>query len=172
MQRLPLFLLLLATTSLTSYAQRTVIWNIGRDDNAWNLTGTGGEQSAVFVQEQGVISPLPGSPTNAPTTPPSQSADNDYYLGGVFTTVIPGNESFYGPYTPVGAVPNNEAAAERAFAGGDLDLRYHFNLAPGSTTGRLFSVSFDALNLHVDAAANPDPRFGVEIYFNGVLVMP
>ena len=34
---------------------------------------------------------------------------------------------------------------------------------------QLVSVRFDALNLDDSA---PDPRYGVEVYFNGVLVQP
>ena len=175
MQKSALLLIFLVAGSISARAQ-TVIWNVGRDDNAWNLTGTGGGPSAVFVQEQGVINPLPGSPTNVPTNPASQSADNDYYFSGVYNTVLPTVSSFYGPYTPVGIVAANEEAAERAFAGGDLDLRYHFNLTAAQIAGNQFSISFDALNLDTDNGGTPpaptDPRHGVEVYFNGVLVMP
>src|SRR5215813_8937630 len=62
----------------------------------------------------------------------------------------------------------NEEAAERAYAGGDLDLRYHFNLPDTLLPTDLLSVTFDALNLNTESI--PDPRFGVEVYFNGVLV--
>lgn len=168
--KLPLSLLFVNATLVTTHAQ--LIWNVGRDDNAWNLTGTGGGPSTVFVQEQGAINPLPGVPNNAPTVPASQSADNDYYFSGVYSSVVPSVSSFYGAYTPVGVVPANEEAAERAYAGGDLDLRYHFNLANTVPASSMLSVSFDALNFHIDPALNPDPRFGVEIYVNGVLVMP
>jgi hypothetical protein len=34
----------------------------------------------------------------------------------------------------------------------------------------MLSITFDALNLHIDAALNPDPRYGIAVYFNGVLV--
>ncbi len=135
-------------------------WAVGLNDNEWPV-GNGGGPSASFVQENGVINPLPGVP-NSPEV--DQQADNDYYLAGVYTTVIAGN----GNYTPVGTVSVNEEAAERAFAAADNDLRYHFNL-PGTLqpTDQL-SVAFDALNLHTDGQA--DPRYGIEIYFNGVKV--
>ena len=48
---------------------------------------------------------------------------------------------------PVGLVSANEEAAERAFAGADNDLRYHFNLPNTLTPTDLVSISFDALNL-------------------------
>src|SRR5437667_4935639 len=165
-------LFLLTGTSLTSQAQVTqLIWTCGKDDNGWPLTGTGGGPNAVFVQEGGGINPLPGSPSNVPTSPPSQSADNDYYFAGVYTNVISSITARpeYGDYTPVGVVTNNEEAAERAFAAGDLDLRYHFNLPTTLKTNDFLTVTFDAVNLDT-GAANTDPRFGIEVYFNGFLV--
>src|SRR5690606_35574964 len=79
------------------------------------------------------------------------------------TDVIPSN----GTYEPVGEVRVHEEAAERAFAGVDNFLRYHFNL-PGDLqpTNRL-SIAFDPLSLQADAG---DPHYGVEVYFNNVLV--
>ncbi len=103
------------------------------------------------------------------TTAP-QGADNDYYFAGVYTTVIPGVTNFYGDYTPVDVVAADEEAAERAFAGGDLDLRYHFNLPIALKTSDMLTVTFDANNL--DTGGHSDPRFGVIVYFNGVLVQP
>ena len=136
-------------------------WTVGLDDDAWPA-GNGGGGNASFVQENGAVNALPGNP-NSPEV--DQQADNDYYFAGIYSGVIPGN----GDYIPVGAVLVNEEAAERAFAGGDLDLRYHFNLPTALLPADLVSVTFDALNLHQDATT-PDPRFGVEVYFNGVKV--
>jgi hypothetical protein len=165
-----LSLLLLVASSLTSQAQApAIVWQVGRDDNGWPLTGTTGGPDANFVQENGVISPLPGSPNSTPTP---QGADNDYYFSGTYSTILPGNNAFYGPYTPIGAVLANENSAERAFAAADLDLRYHFNLTPADINNRLLSITFDALNLDDPNATNTDPRHGIEVYFNGVLVMP
>jgi hypothetical protein len=135
-------------------------WAVGKNDNGWPV-GNGGGPNASFVQENGVISALPGSPTSPEV---DQQADNDYYLAGVYSTVIAGN----GNYQPVGEVPVNEEASERAFAGGDLDLRYHFNLPANLSPTDLLSVSFDTLNLDTSGA---DPRFGIEVYFNNVKVM-
>ncbi len=134
-------------------------WSVGMNDNGWP-TGNGGGRNASFVQENGTTNPLPGDP-NSPET--NQQADNDYYFAGVYTTVIPGN----GSYEPVGPVQVNEEAAERAFAGADNDLRYHFNLPATLGSNSLLSVSFDALNLQDDAE---NPRYGVEVYVNNVLV--
>src|SRR5262249_47023149 len=114
-------------------------WSVGKDDDGWPV-GDGGGTNTTFVQENGVVNPLPGSPTSPEI---DQQADNDYSFAGSYTTVIPGN----GAYTPVGLVPVNEEAAERAFAGADTELRYHFNLPNTSLPGDRVAVSFDALNL-------------------------
>lgn len=142
-------------------ATAQVLWTVGTDDNGWPVGAAGGPE-ASFVQENGVISPLPGSPFSTST---SGGADNDYYLAGDYSRVIAGN----GTYDPVGVVDVNEEAAERAFAGGDLDLRYHFNLPSNLTPSSLLSVTFDTLNLDTSGT---DPRFGIEVFVNGVLVQP
>jgi hypothetical protein len=143
-------------------------WGVGKNDNTHPVNLTGGGTNANFVQEDGTVNPLPGSPFNVPTIPASKSADNDYYFAGSYTTVIASNVSFFGTnYTPVGLVMTNEEAAERAFAGGDTELRYHFNLPNTAGLSDRFAVSFDALDL--DTSGN-DPRWGVEVYFNGVRV--
>ncbi len=138
-----------------------VPWSVGRNDNGWPV-GDGGAASASFVQENGTINPLPGVP-NSPET--NQQADNDYYFAGIFSTVIPGNDT----YQPVGDVPNNEEAAERAFAGGDNDLRYHFNLPTSLSLDTKFTFSYDPMNLDDSAA---DMRYGASVYINNVLVQP
>jgi hypothetical protein len=134
-------------------------WSVGRNDDGWPA-GDGGGASASFVQEAG-SNELPGDPASPEV---AQQADDDYYWAGDYSTVIAGN----GDYEPVGLVEVNEEAAERAFAGTDNDLRYHFNL-PGSIqpTDQL-TVSYDALNLHTDGQL--DPRYGVEVYVNNVQV--
>jgi hypothetical protein len=134
-------------------------WSVGLNDNA-QPAGNGGGPNTTFVQENGSINPLPGVP-NSPEI--NQQADNDYYFAGIYSTVIPAN----GNYQPVGEVPANEEAAERAFAGADNDLRYHFNLPSNLSSNSLLSVAFDALSLQDDAA---DPHYGIEVYFNNVLV--
>ena len=142
-------------------ASAQVLWTVGLDDNGWPV-GTAGGAEASFVQEAGGINPLPGSPFSTSTP---GGADNDYYLAGDYSRVIAGN----GEYDPVGIVDVDEEAAERAFAGADLDLRYHFNFPANLTPSSLLSVTFDAFNLDTSGS---DPRFGVEVYVNGVLVQP
>src|SRR6266404_2222801 len=106
-----------------------LLWTCGVHDNGWPFNaanpGTGGGANTSFVQENGTINPLPGSPTSPAI---DRQADNDYYFAGTYTTTIPSVTNTYGDYTPVGTVAANELAAERAFAGDDNDLRYHFNL--------------------------------------------
>jgi MYXO-CTERM domain-containing protein len=144
-------------------AQAALIWTVGKNDDAWPLAGVGGGAEANFWQENGAVNALPGSP-NSPQV--DSQSDNDYYFAGTYTTTIAAN----GSYTPVGVVAANEPGAERAFAGADLELRYHFNVPTSLPASQLMAVSFDALNLHIDAATVPDPRFGVEVYFNNKLV--
>lgn len=164
------FLLFVATSIIT---QAQILWQVGLNDNAWQTANTGGGPAANFAQENGAINPLPGSPTS---TGAAQGADNDYYFSGVYSLTIPSATAFYGTYTPIGVVSAHENAAERAFAGGDLDLRYHFNVPASFGPSTLITISYDALNLDTDngtatTADDPtDPRVGVEVYFNGVLV--
>lgn len=142
-------------------SQAALLWTCGIDDNAWPV-GNGGGPNASFVQENGSINALPGIPNNPET---NVQSDNDYYFAGAYTSIIATN----GTYTPVGTVSLNEESAERAFAGGDLALRYHFNVPATFGPNDRITVTFDALNFHQDATV-PDPRFGVEIYINGIKV--
>jgi hypothetical protein len=98
-------------------------WAVGKDDNAWPV-GDGGGANATFVAESGT-NPLPGTPTSPET---DRLADDDYYFAGEYTKVIDSVAAAYGEYEPIGSVLVNEEGVERAFAGTDLDLRYHFNL--------------------------------------------
>ena len=148
--------------AFTLSANAALVWTVGLNDDAWPTTGTTGGAQTNFWQENGTISTLPGDPASPQV---NQQSDNDYYFAGTYSAVIGTN----GAYTPVGVVASNELGAERAFAGGDLELRYHFNLPGSFAAGDLLSVSFDAMNLDTSGA---DPRFGVEVYFNNILVAP
>src|SRR2546430_9641274 len=46
----------------------------------------------------------------------------------------------------------------------------HFTPPPPPTPFGPITVTFDALNLDDPSDVNTDPRYGVEVYFNGVLV--
>ncbi len=136
------------------------VWQAGAPGRAWPLDGIGGGPDVDFIQESGVNN-LPGSPTSRLV---AQQNDDDYYFAGVYTTLVDG-----GAYTPVGVVATDELGAERAFAGTDNSLRYHFNLpADGVGETDLLSVSFEAYNL--EASVGAAAHYGVEVYFNNVLV--
>jgi hypothetical protein len=155
--------LLVSSTQLHA----ATVWSVGADDNDWPVNGLDGGLGADFLQEDGSINALPGSPLSPSTAP--RTSDNDYYFAGTYSLVPSGVQSFYGSYTPVGTVASDETAWERAFAGGDNDLRIHFNLADTFQPGDLATISFDPLNLHTGGDV-PDSRYGIELYFNGVLV--
>jgi len=133
-------------------------WSVGLNDDGWPA-GDGGGPNTTFVQEAGV-NELPGNPANGEG---AQEGDDDYYWAGDYSTVIAGN----GDYTPLGLVEANEESAERAFAGVDNDLRYHFNLPDTLKSTDKLTVSYDALNLH---GGQDDSRYGIEVYFNNVQV--
>jgi len=151
-------LTLLASTSLLS--QAALLWTVGLDDNGWPA-GNGGGPNATFVQETGTNA-LPGNP-NSPEI--DAQADDDYYLAGTYSVA----NTAYGAYIPVGFLAVNEEAAERAYAGTDNTLRYHFNFPAGTGLSDLLTITFDANNLHGDGGV--DPRYGTEIWFNGIRVM-
>jgi hypothetical protein len=134
-------------------------WSVGRNDDGWPA-GDGGGPNTSFMQETGT-NELPGDPASPEV---AQQADDDYYWAGDYSTVIAGN----GDYEPVGLVEVNEEAAERAFAGTDNDLRYHFNLPESLQPTDRLTVSYDALNLHTDGQT--DARYGIEVYVNNVQV--
>ena len=141
-------------------SQAALIWTVGLPGDGWPQDlGEGGGEETIFVQETGT-NDLPGEPDNEPV---NQQSDDDYYFAGVYTTILDG-----GDYEPIGTVDENEIGAERAFAGTDNALRYHFNLSAeiGQTTP--LTIEWDANNLHGDGG--DDPRYGVEVYFNGELV--
>ena len=133
-------------------------WSVGLNDDGWPA-GDGGGPNTTFVQEKGA-NELPGNPASPEV---AQQGDDDYYWAGLYSTVIAGN----GDYTPVGLVEANEESAERAFAGIDNDLRYHFNLPESLEPTDRLTVSYDALNLHTGEA---DSRYGIEVYVNNVQV--
>ena len=157
-----LSLALIASTSPVSRAALT--WTVGVNGDGWPVDGIGGGAATDFLQENGVINALPGASTSGTT---SGTADNDYYFAGTYTTALPGNVAVYGSYSPIGVVAADETGAERAYAGGDLDLRYHFNLAESFGVNDLAVISFAANNLH-DVGAGT--RFGIELWMNGVKV--
>jgi hypothetical protein len=162
----PLHICLCVLAFSAQTAAAALLWVVGIDNADWDFNagapGNGGGPNATFVQENGTVNALPGSPASPET---DGLSDNDYYFAGSYTSVIASN----GAYTPVGPVAANEESVERAFAGGDNSLRYHFNVPPSFGPNDRVTVSFDALNLDTSGA---DPRWGVEVYINGNLVRP
>jgi len=140
--------------AIPAYADFTTQWQLGAPLRGWPRDGgaDGGGVNVDFVQEAGT-NPAPGDP-NSPAT--DQQADDDYYFAGAYPA-------------PIGTVPADEIAMERAFAGSDNDLRIHFNLpaelSPEST------ARFHVEPFNLDGNGAP-PRYGVEVYFNEVLIMP
>lgn len=135
-------------------AQWSTVFQAGSPGRGWPRDGVGGGPDVDFVQEAGT-NPPPGNP-NSPAV--DQQADDDYYFAGVYPA-------------PIGEVASDEIAFERAFAGTDNDLRIHFNLPSDLNAQDSFRFSFEANNLD-ERAENPDPRYGVEVTFNGVLIFP
>ncbi len=96
-----------------------------------------GAKKPTFVQENGSINDLPGNPGNAEI---NQQADNDYYFcGGLHK-----HHCRKRRLRPVGVLCRaTKEAAERAFAGNDNDLRYHFNLPSTLSLTNQVAVTFD-----------------------------
>ena len=146
---------------ITNVDANELPWSVGMDDDAWPTELSGGGANTAFVQEGGA-NELPGG---------HDLADDDYYWAGDYSTVIDGN----GDYEPIGEVPVNEESAERAFTTwGDNELRYHFNLPESLQATDQLIISYDALALDNQSpyGSRVDPRYGVEVYFNNVLVQP
>ena len=134
-------------------AQWETVWELGAPGRGWPQDQGG----VIYVQEAGVNDP-PGDPMSPAV---NQQADDDYYVAGTYPD-------------PIGTVPD-ELVSERAFAGIDNNLRFHFNLDtldPPLHPDDMFRVSFEANNLHEDPELNSDPRYGIEVYVNGTLVHP
>ena len=144
--------LVFAMASESVLAQWETVWQLGAPGRGWPGDGVGGGPDVDFVQETGT-NPPPGDP-NSPAV--NQQADDDYYFAGEYPD-------------PIGTVANDEIAMERAFAGSDNDLRIHFNLSGDLSPASEIRFSLASNNLHTD---NPDPRYGVEVFFNGVLIAP
>ena len=85
MQRQTFLSLLFFVAAGAISSDAALVWQVGRDDNGWPLTGTAGGPEANFVQENATTSLLPGSPDS---TPVAFGADNDYYFAGLYTTCL------------------------------------------------------------------------------------
>ncbi len=130
------------------FAQFETLWELGAPGRGWPQDQGG----VLFIQESGTNDP-PGNPMSPAV---AQQADDDYYVGGEYPA-------------PIGVVPD-ENVMERAFAGTDNDLRIHFNIPADVSPEAFFRFSFEANNLD-DRGKNADPRYGVEVSFNGNVIM-
>ena len=135
------------------FSQVATGWELGAPGRVWPIDGVGGGPDVDFVQEAGQNDP-PGDP-NSPSA--HQQADDDYYFSGEYPP-------------PIGVVALDEIAMERAFATLDNDLRIHFNLPADLNPNALVRFSFEANNLD-QRAKIPDPRYGVEVTFNGHVIL-
>ena len=150
MHRSKLFQTLLALTLLsgTSFGAAS-IWKLGDPGRPWRADD-GGVQ---FVQEA-AVNDAPGDPMSPIA---DQQADDDYYFAGSYGGSI-------------GTVAMDEVAVERAFAGADNALRFHFNLDAASFDNDTMAVfSVNPFNMH-DVGA--DSRYGLQINFNGNEILP
>ncbi|MCZ6795570.1 MAG: IPTL-CTERM sorting domain-containing protein [Planctomycetota bacterium] len=130
------------------FAQFETLWELGAPGRGWPQDQGG----VLFIQETGTNDP-PGNPMSPAV---AQQADDDYYVGGEYPA-------------PIGVVPD-ENVMERAFAGTDNDLRIHFNIPADVSPEAFFRFSFEANNLD-DRGKNADPRYGVEVSFNGNVIL-
>lgn len=145
-----------------------VIWNAGRADDAqqYNFAnpgpGTGGED-VKNIREFGGNTALPGSAVNVGSADGDavRDIDDDYYFAGNYVTTV-GNA-----YTGVGIVAANEQAMERAWTGGDTDLRFHFNMPAATGASDELRIRFGVTN----GFHNPDAgatTWNITVAMNGV----
>ena len=125
------------------------------------------EPNASFVQETGSIKPLPGVPTARKS---NQQADNDYYFAGTYSTVITASSLVRGLRAHRAVVLANEGPPSAP--------------SPPATTICAITSTFPtrfcpltcSRSLSTRSICTPigrtDPRYGIEVYFNGVLVQP
>lgn len=141
---------LLLLIPLVAPASGAILWSIGADDGTQDGEGdaalndpaslNGVAFNVSGVRETGEQD-LPGNPANTggASGDANRDIDDDFYFAGVYTTVVDG-----GSYTPVGNVPVSESYYDRAFTGGDPNMRWHFNVpnSVASTDTLTFSIDF------------------------------
>ncbi|MGB0326320.1 MAG: PEP-CTERM sorting domain-containing protein [Akkermansiaceae bacterium] len=171
MKKYTLFLL----SSLIVPTPGAILWSIGADDSTQDGEGdaalndpatlNGVSFSVSGVRESGQ-QPLPGNPANVGGASGSaaRDVDDDYYFAGVYTTVVDG-----GSYTPVGNVPVSESYYDRAFTGGDPNMRWHFNVpnTVAATDTLTFTIDFYNLN---EANGNDVSSFDMTFWVDGTQI--
>lgn len=143
-----IILSILALGAVSSNA--ALVWTVGdgtdadnRDSpelaNIYASTGT-----TTFVAESGTNA-LPGV-SNSPAT--DREADDDFYFPGQYDNQVDGGTA----YSPLGLVASPELGVERAFAGTDTDLRYHFNFSASHAASDVFTISLALYDMDDDGA--------------------
>lgn len=147
-------------------ASGAVIWSVGIDDgtqfgNGTDPTTLGGVAgTAAAIQEQNTNT-LPGNPANTGGAGVGRDIDDDFYFEGDYSTVVDG-----GAYLPVGIVGTREGNYERAFTGGDTDLRWHFNTPAGTIPSDIATFTIEMYSL--DDAGTGTGDFALEMLIDGV----
>ena len=131
----------------TAAAQWENVFELGAPGRGWPQDQGG----TLFVQEAGE-NERPGDPMSPAV---NQMADDDYYTAGTYPD-------------PIGTVAE-EGVSERAFAGTDNRLTFHFNLPSDLDPGDMFRYSFAANNLHTGQG---NSRYGAEVTANGTVIIP
>ena len=171
MKKYTLFLL----SSLIVPTPGAILWSIGADDSTQDGEGdaalndpatlNGNSFNVSGVRESGQ-QPLPGNPANVGGASGSaaRDIDDDYYFAGVYTTAVDG-----GGYTPVGDVPVSESYYDRAFTGGDPNMRWHFNVpnTVAATDTLTFTIDFYNLN---EANGNDISSFDMTFWVDGTQI--
>ena len=161
--------------SLFTSAPGAVIWSIGADDSTQDGEGdaalndpatlNGVPFNVSGVRESGE-QPLPGNPANAggASGNDNRDIDDDYYFAGVYSTVVDG-----GAYTPVGNVPVSESYYDRAFTGGDRNMRWHFNVPDTVAATDTLTFTIDFYNLN-EATPADTSSFDMTFWVDGTQV--
>ena len=170
-KHIPLFLL----TSLIAPASGAILWGIGADDSTQDGEGdaalndpatlNGVPFNVSGVRESGEQF-LPGNPANAggASGDDNRDIDDDYYFAGVYSTVVDG-----GAYTPVGNVPVSESYYDRAFTGGDRNMRWHFNVPDTVAATDILTFTIDFYNLN-EATPADISSFDMTFWVDGTQV--
>lgn len=151
---------------LSSTASGALVWAIGIDNgnqsaatNPSNYLGV--TAAANPIQEAGPSNTLPGNPANTGGAGAGRDIDDDFYFEGVYNTVVDGSG-----YSPVGVVGTRETNYERAYTGGDRDLRWHFNTPATTVASDLVSFTIELYNL--DDSNTGTGQFDLEMFIDGV----
>ena len=149
-----------------------VLWALGENDGAQDGEGDAALNDRAFfngvffsvsgVRETGQ-NDLPGNPANTggASADDARDIDDDFYFAGAYNTAVDG-----GTYTPVGDVLVNESYYDRALTGGDLNMRWHFNVPDSLGANDVLTFSIDFYNLDEEFPEN-DSTFDMNFFVDG-----